>query len=300
MNRPGIVLLALWVCAAFLQASPQPEATRFVVFNVRNYQVAQPDSASTGTPPRPKPDAEIAELVELVVSLRPDVLGLLEMGGRPAVDDFRNRLAEAGLDLPHAAMVSGADAGRQTALLSRFPIPGDHSPPLPRFALDARWETMQRGILDVEIELPGIGATRFVGVHLKSRRPDPEFDQAALRLREARALREHLDSLLAQSPAAKVVLWGDFNDTKNSPPLREAGGVHGEPSTLTPLPLADEQGTRWTHHWAEADVYSRIDFIFLSKNLLPYFDQSRSGVSNDPRWSKISDHRPLFLTFQIP
>lgn len=295
-----MVLLALWVCAGCMHASPQPEASRFVVFNVRNYQVAQPDAVATGAAPRPKPAAEIAALVDLAASLRPDILGLLEMGGRPALDDFRKRLADAGLELPHAAMVSGADAERQTALLSRFPILEDHSPPLPRFALSGLWETMQRGILDAEIELPGIGSARFVGVHFKSRRPDPQVDQSALRLREARALREHLDSLLAQSPAAKVVLWGDFNDTKNSPPLREVGGVHGEPSALTPLPLADEQGTRWTHHWAEADVYSRIDFIFLSKNLLPYFDQSRSGVSNDPRWSKISDHRPLFLTFQIP
>jgi endonuclease/exonuclease/phosphatase family metal-dependent hydrolase len=236
----------------------------------------------------------------MLVALRPDVLGLLEMGGTPALADLRARLSDAGLDLPHGALTSGADTERQTALLSKYPIIADRSPVAPRFVLGAQWQTMQRGILDVELEAPSIGTLRFLGIHFKSRRPVPDFDHAAMRLREARALREHIAGITAENPGTRLVLWGDFNDTKNAPALRETAGPAGAPDALAPLPLADDRGQRWTHHWTEADVYSRIDFIFLSKNLLPYFDEGRSCVSSDPRWSIAGDHRPLVLTLRHP
>jgi len=282
------------------------------MLNAHNYLVqmhpteadTSPISSSPGnitnrkTPP--KPLREIEALVKMLVDLRPDVLGLLEMGGVPALEDLRIRLAAAGLDLPHSALTFGADTERQIGLLSRYPIKANRSPAPPRFVLGAQWQTMQRGILDVELEAPGLGTLRFVGIHFKSRRSVPDFDQAAMRLREARVLREHIAGITSENPNMHIVLWGDFNDTKNTPTLREIAGPAGFLNALVLLPLADDRGERWTHHWAEADVYSRIDFIFLSKNLLPYFDEKRSCVSSDPRWSTVSDHRPLILTLRNP
>jgi hypothetical protein len=50
------------------------------------------------------------------------VVGIIEIGGRPELDDLCARLKAAGLDYPHAEWLQGLDSDRHIALLSRFPI----------------------------------------------------------------------------------------------------------------------------------------------------------------------------------
>ncbi|HEY8991311.1 MAG TPA: endonuclease/exonuclease/phosphatase family protein, partial [Luteolibacter sp.] len=181
---------------------------------------------------------------------------------------------------------------RHLGLLSRFPLAATANPGGLDYPLDGRGHGMQRGILDATIEVNG-RPVRFLGVHLKSKRPVEEGDQAAMRLQEAHLLRRHIDSLLAADPAARLVVYGDFNDTKASATVKT---VKGE--SLVALPLADERGEAWTHAWEAEDLYSRYDWIFVSPALKPRVDPPACRVLDSPDRRQASDHRPLLAVFR--
>ncbi len=58
---------------------------------------------------------------------------------------------------------------------------------------------------------------RFIGVHLKSKLKDTAEDEEELRRNEAHLLRKHVDDVLDADAGANLVVYGDFNDTKNEP-----------------------------------------------------------------------------------
>lgn len=92
------------------------------------------------------------------------------------------------------------------AVLSRFPIRRRQNHLLP--SLDGG---EQRGVLEVELELPG-GQTPLLlyATHLDHRRNDQE------RLASAKAI----NALVGQFPARPALLAGDLNDTPESPTLQ--------------------------------------------------------------------------------
>ena len=61
---------------------------------------------------------------------------------------------------------------------------------------------------------------------------------------------------------------------------------------LTDIQLKDRNGMRWTYYWSYADQYSRFDFIFVNKGLLPELDQQNSYIHGAPDWFTASDHHP--------
>jgi endonuclease/exonuclease/phosphatase family metal-dependent hydrolase len=65
---------------------------------------------------------------------------------------------------------------------------------------------------------------------------------------------------------------------------------------MTDLPLHDADGLVWTHFWDAADVYSRLDFVFASRNLRPLIDLRKARIYTARDFDKASDHRPLVLT----
>ena len=48
-----------------------------------------------------------------------------------------------------------------------------------------------------------------------------------------------------------------------------------------------------------ADVYSRIDYILVTRDLLPAVDYARSYVYRSTYWNEASDHRPVVAAFRI-
>jgi endonuclease/exonuclease/phosphatase family metal-dependent hydrolase len=141
---------------------------------------------------------------------------------------------------------------------------------------------------------------RLVGLHLKSRRAVPEFDEKKFRAREAIMVREHLDAIFRSEPAVNLLVFGDLNDTKNESPIKDILGTLRSPSALKDLPLRDSHGLVWTHFWSKADVYSRIDYLMVSQKLWPAIKLNRSGIGSGREWSKASDHRPLYTTISVP
>ena len=91
---------------------------------------------------------------------------------------------------------------------------------------------------------------------------------------------------------------GDLNTTPDTYPIKTLFGPAHTPGRLTPQPLADSRGERWTHFFAYADDYSRLDYFMTSNALSPAIDRAASGIDDSPAWNKASDHRAIFLTIR--
>jgi len=282
--------------AAPAPAADKPVPFRFVAYNLQNW-LTQERATDQGVVPASKPESSKRAAIGLLASVRPDVLGVCEIGDRNDLADVQQRLKAAGLDLPHAYFSGGVDSTRRLGLLSKFPIVATTAPGDLDYRLGGRGFGMQRGILDATVEIAG-KPVRFLGVHLKSKRPVPEGDQADMRLHEAHLLRRHLDTILAAEPNARLVVYGDFNDTKASDTLKTIQGPFNHPRFFAAIPLADRQGNAWTHAWEAEDLYSRYDWILTSQTLKPRIDSPGCRIVDEPEWREASDHRPVLAVFK--
>ena len=258
----------------------------FVTYNVRNWLV------STQSPLK-KPESKAA-IVRILAEAKPDVIGLSEVGGKQDVEEIRLMLVEAGCELPYSYHTGGVDAVRHLGILSRFPIISTKSPSL---KISGKWYSMQRGILDATIQI-GADEVRFIGVHLKSKRSVPEFDQALLRIDEAGHVRKYLDGILEKDAEARVIAYGDFNDTTRTLSTRTIFGNYRTTGYMSPVNAEDSRGESWTHCWDYQDIYTRIDFVTVSNAIRSRVDKSQSRVIDDTEWEIASDHRPVLVRFK--
>ena len=245
---------------------------------------------------RPKDPVEIAALVDIIVSEKPDILGICEIGTKEDLAELQTKLKNAGLDLPHTVHAGGYDPVRRLAILSALPISANNSEDHLPFEINGRERLMGRGILSVTIDLP-LGPTHFVGLHLKSKRPLSDFDEAEIRLNEARLAKAHCDRLMAENPEAHIVVYGDMNDTRKTPPMSALMGRSNSKNHLGDVFIKDSRGHLWTHYWSYQQQYARFDYVLTSKSLSPFIDMSRSYVSDTDNWNEASDHRATVVTF---
>ena len=278
---------------------------RFLSYNIKNY-LTMSRFVDGERKDRRKPAREIEALVEIIVTARPDVLGICEIGSREDLAELQKKLAEGGLSLAHSEHAGGADTTRQLGLLSRYPIISTDSQgadgSLTYSSVDAdnlpKDFAMQRGILDATVAV-GSQKIRFLGVHLKSKREVPYGHQDLMRRHEAYLLRRHADRILDLNPETLLCVYGDFNDTRRESPVRSIQGPTQSTRYLEPLHHTDSRGHVWTHYWEYQQVYSRFDYVLASRSLRPLFNQQASYIIDSPGWSKASDHRALVSIFKL-
>jgi endonuclease/exonuclease/phosphatase family metal-dependent hydrolase len=258
---------------------------RFVSYNIRNYLTMR-----RGKTEKFKPEHEIKALVDNIVRANPDIMGVCEIGNQKDLDHLLARLKKAGLNYQHSYLSAGPDPYRRQALLSRYPI-NRHNVPNYTYMMKGKTHEIRRGILDATVSTPK-GEIRFLGAHLKSKRPIAIYDQAEIRREEAQLLRKHASAVLSDA-TRKVMVFGDMNDTKGSSTIRLMRG--SKDNKLTAIELFDKHGTKWTQYWAKEDIYSRFDFVFVSSSLLPSIDQKGSYVLDTPPGDPASDHRALVI-----
>jgi endonuclease/exonuclease/phosphatase family metal-dependent hydrolase len=296
-------LLLAWILHGNLGAegffpSKDPGEFRIAAYNVENYtsmprRIDGKLAAEAG-----KPEPERNAVARSIAEISPDVIGLMEVGSPVQFQDLRRRLHKAGLDYAQAEYLSGPDQSRHVALLSRFPIVESHSAEDIPLRVGPLTLHSPRGLLDVTVEpCPGY-RIRVLCVHLKAKLEVADYDASALREAEASFLRKHIREILSRDPATRLVVMGDFNDTKNSRTLLEIAGKPDRPDSMRALPLNDRNGESWTEYWESADVYSRIDYMMVSKKLEQEIDSARSAVARFPFWKEASDHCPLVLTLK--
>lgn len=275
-------------------AADEPPPVTFVAWNLRNYlHTTGPVKAAGRRDTKPKPAEEVTAITRILVSLRPDILGVCEMGGPADLAALQQRLKEAGLDLPHSEHIQAADPERHLALLSRFPIIARQSQTRLAYLLDETKLPVQRGFLDVTIQVHESYQLRCLGMHLKSRRETPEANEELMRRNEAHLLRQYADSILTAAPETNLLVYGDANDTRDQPCIRALAGMKGADTTLTPVAPEDDAGQRWTYYFPESDTYSRIDYLFASRALNPELEDKACRIYSGADWSAASDHRAL-------
>jgi endonuclease/exonuclease/phosphatase family metal-dependent hydrolase len=153
------------------------------------------------------------------------------------------------------------------AVLSRWPILRQQNHLLPRLN-----EGEQRGVLNVEIQLPGGDTLRLMATHLDHRPAEEE------RLASARRINE----LVAAVPQRPTLLAGDLNAVPESNVLKELTS-HWQPANVAAAPtFPAEQPAR------------QIDYVLLRPTR---------------RWRVVevqviqerlaSDHRPLVATLEL-
>jgi endonuclease/exonuclease/phosphatase family metal-dependent hydrolase len=267
---------------------------RFVVFNVRNWLTMERYIDGQLQPGRPKPEKERLALTRMLARETPDILGISEVGTEEDVKDLQGYLERAGHSMPHFHLNRGVDPTRSLVILSRFPIGRTIARGNLTYRSNRREHGMQRGILDATIQTPA-GAYRFLGVHLKSKLDTETGDQDDMRLQEAHLLRREIDAILRDDPRARLVVYGDFNDTRNSSALRAARGAGNSPRSLEMIGFKDSKGESWTHHWEAEDVYSRIDYVMVSDSLRKSVDWDRCKIVDSEELHGASDHRPLLV-----
>lgn len=278
-------------------ASSSGGSLRFIAYNVENWLTMDRYVDDKLQRDKPKPDSEKKAVVKLLTNHKPDVIGVCEIGTAADLEEIRESLKAAGLDLPHSHYVGGTDPVRHLGLLSRFPILSTAKPAETEFSLNGTSFGINRGILDATVGAHG-KPYRFIGAHLKSKRAIDEADQEEMRVHEARLLRRHVDSILKDDPQARLIVYGDFNDTRPTRTFKTITGSYNSPDYLTALPAKDSRGHAWTHHWAPHDIYSRIDFVTVSRALRQELDFKASHIIDDAEWDQASDHRPVLAIFR--
>ncbi|HZV34193.1 MAG TPA: endonuclease/exonuclease/phosphatase family protein, partial [Verrucomicrobiae bacterium] len=168
---------------------------------------------------------------------------------------------------------------------------------------------VSRGFAELEIEVNPHFSFTLIAVHLKSKRQIAAADQADMRLEEAKILREKIDACLDANPKANLIVLGDFNDLRDSLPIRTIIG-RGKNALVDTRPAernGDEpqsdrrlrhRNVAWTHFYDLEDTYSRLDYILLSKRMAREWVPEGTYVLALPNWGVASDHRPLVAEFR--
>ena len=279
-------ILTLRLFSSAIVAAPAGGVAEIIVasYNVENYTLTGSDRT------RIKTVGAREAVADVIAEVRPDVLGLCEVGSPDALEDLRERLKKKGTSLPYTEYVDGPDPERHLALLSRFPLASRQSRVRVPYELNGAPELVRRGFLDVTVQVNPQYTLRLVGVHLKSKLPVPAGETLVRRM-EARALRTLVDGIFLEDPRANLLVYGDFNDTKDEASIRGVLGLRGQPNSLSELPAEDPGGDRWTHYRFFTDVYARIDFLMVNRALRPELVPGSARVNNSPQWRKASDHR---------
>jgi endonuclease/exonuclease/phosphatase family metal-dependent hydrolase len=81
--------------------------------------------------------------------------------------------------------------------------------------------------------------------------------------------------------------------------MKEVMGPRDSAGALRDIWLKDDLGDHWTEYWDAADVYTRMDYILVTRSLLPAVDYRKSYVYRSPYWNLASDHRAVVAAFRM-
>jgi endonuclease/exonuclease/phosphatase family metal-dependent hydrolase len=316
--------IAFWLLLMGAVVAIDPTSFTVCWWNLENFGVTDRYVEGHHVLAAMKPESEQRSVAAILHQLNPDILGVAEVLQDPAdryVKLLRELLRTNGLDYPYLTTARGQDPRIQMVVFSRFPLAPAHftGDVFPVTLVSATGETLatnyrvNRGFLNVDIQITPRFNLHVMTAHLKSKRTEPgvasdvagEPGDAYVRRQEAVLLRKHMDDYLRGHPQGHLLVMGDFNDTMGSRALVAIGGLRGDQSPMRDLPLVDDLGDWWTHFFVPEYVYARIDYMFVNealwrdflpgKSFLYRWHQGESAVLNQ---GSASDHRPLFATFR--
>ncbi len=284
-----------------LQEATQPQKSvakdaktvRFMMYNVKNYFVAG-EAQRTHYRLYLKSDKSRDAVADVIAHAKPEVLGLIEMGGKLALEDLRQRLRQRGLDYPYYRILERKGDDRALALLSKYPIVQDKS--RAHYGLYGNQKRrLLRGILDLEIQLEDGRQFCIVGAHLKSRVSDNASEAESLRVKEAQTIAMYLNERMKAHPNLPILVYGDWNDGPADASLGVLTQGVRAASALTRVEAQDSTGAEWTIYYREGREYFIFDQIYLNEVLKKRVgSKPASAVLDIPATKTASDHRPLW------
>ena len=288
--------------SVFYPAVGWGETIRVASYNVENYLVMDRMVSGRWQEDYPKPLKERRIVRSVINQTNPDVLAIQEIGERVYLDELWQDLNNTnGTQFKYCAWLPGFEEGEQRhlALLSKIPFTlVKNSPDLSFKYFEVR-RSPSRGLLEAEFEIGGQKWTLF-NLHLKSKWTErPDDPEASIRReKEARTIRDYIRSKYPPYKDPSYVVLGDFNDHKNSAPLRRFLQVNNSELTKM-IQCQDKRGHFWTHYWDKQDTYSRFDYLLASPML------HKKLVPESPRIGDFhlclhgSDHRIVFADFEF-
>lgn len=279
------------ISAAGIPKSGRP--VRFLMQNVENYFVAGERTRSRFVS-RPKSAESRDAVADVIASARPEIVGLVEVGGPVSLQDLRERLAKRGLEYPYYRVLPRQGEDRALAVLSRHPIVQDRSVANYHLYGEHR-RTMLRGILDVVVRLDDGRLYRILGAHLKSHVADDQAAAASLRNREALTLSMYIQRITRDQPNIPTLVYGDWNDGPAESAVKQIVQGVSTDSAMHRLSPQDSRGQGWTIYYKAGHEYCTYDHIFVNKALKFRLKKNTpSGVVDIPAAKRASDHRALW------
>lgn len=309
MSRPFVSGWNVRACLilALVCGEARSEPFRVATYNLETYL-----NRATESRPDVKSAEAKAKIRENIRAVNPDVLALEEMGDTNALLELRASLESDGQRFPFWEHIEAFDTNIHVAVLSKLPIVARRPHTNDFFLLDGRRFQVKRGFAEVDIQAAGNLTFTVIVAHLKSRLGVADADEAEERLCEAKVLRGIIDHRLRGEPDAKLIVLGDFNDTKDSAPVKEIIG-RGKTRLFDTRPAErngdsaeaagryhEARDVTWTYFYGKTDEYSRIDYIFISPALLKSWIRKESYIPTTANWGIGSDHRPIVAGFEAP
>lgn len=275
-----------------IAAIPKPgKHVRFLMLNAQNYFV-EGEVCRSRYVLKPKPRESREAVAEVIASAKPQVVGLVEVGGPRALQDLRRRLAAHGLEYPYFRVLPRQGEDRALALLSVHPIVQDHSRETVKLHHQKR-RKMLRGILDVTLRLEDGRLFRLVGAHLKSRVAEDAAAATALRKQEAYTLAQHIQHIVRSQKGLPLLVFGDWNDgPSDAAPQILMQGLSTD-AALRRLTPRDSRGEEWTLFFKRGREYCIYDQIFVNPTLRERM-RGQGGIVDIPAAVKASDHRAIW------
>ena len=299
VNSQIRILLLLFL---FLSPLLGQDIVRVASFNLRNYLSCDRIVEGKWRPDYPKPEIEKKAVRSIIRSVNPDILAIQEMGDYPyMVELWMDLNTTGGPYYPYAVWMPNEGDGevRHLAFLSKYPPVSIVKHTNVSFSYFGGVEHSGRGLLEMTFCHHGANFHIF-NLHLKSmwteRKDDP---QAKIRReKEARTMRDLIRKKYPPESKSEYLIVGDFNDHKDSAPLRRFTTVN-QSVLSSMIPCFDSRGHLWTHYFKKQDSYSRIDYILANPTMAKRFIP-KSGWIIDSEESKFaSDHRMIYADFSF-
>ena len=273
-------------------------------YNVDGYRILPADRWSV------KSLLSRAEVAEVIRRAQPNLLALQEVGSPQALEFLSKNLLELGLEYPFREFLQTESQKIHCAVLSQFPIVANRSDSSAEFALYGQSFQVLRGVMELDVEVPGGYQFTLFNVHLKSKLQAWYADATDYREAEAKVLRQKIIQILQKNPNRNILVAGDFNDFPRSKTLRQIQGKGRlrlwdarptEPKDKRTASKGNTQksaGVSWTYYFPGKDTYFRYDYLLISAGMKREWLEDRSVIPWHPQWNLASDHRLILAEFR--
>lgn len=264
---------------------------RLATFNVRNLFDGVDDPYYADETTVAKPREELSRIAKTIRDMDADAVGLQEVESRGYLQRFNDVfLSDLGYEVVH---YSGNDQrGSGLALLTRIPVGKVTSHRHRKFRNRlGEWTRFSRDLLCIELLPPDRKSFEVWITHLKSKRGGAAETEPQ-RQAEAAQIRQIAVERLALDAAARIVLMGDFNDTRDSRPIqsllkdnRFVGFFDQVPQDVVTYNLPPYQ--------------AMIDFLFLSPQASRELVDGSYRIYEQSLEQSGSDHNPVIAEFEF-